>query len=259
MSAVQVAQSLTEAELVSTQAALAFAQTAQSSTQTVISSMQDALLSSQISQSSAEAAQSSMQAALVSTQTQLSVVGETVCNQPVCAAGTQAENGTCVPDCPDLRRRGIACEPFCDSATDVVTPSDGNNNGSSSSSSSSSIPTWLVVVIVIGVAVVVVILGVAVQRARHFRHQAKHEAPPPAQHTMTMFMNPKKNFIQGLHHRASVRRSTTISKNPTPKTFSWTLSCTCNRRMLTRASTPCFRRPPIAVRRPPTRPRIRCF
>jgi hypothetical protein len=132
-----------------------------------------------------------MQVDLVATQAALNTVGETVCNQPVCAAGTQAVNGTCVPDCSDLRRRGVQCEPFCDAA-DVVTPgsgSDGGNVSSSSSSSSPLVPTWLVVVIVLGVALAFAAAGVAVQRARHSCRHEKHETSQQ-QHTMTMFMNP---------------------------------------------------------------------
>jgi hypothetical protein len=78
-----------------------------------MSSTQNALLSSHASQSSTAAALASTHASLVSTQAamlstqadltatqaELNTVGEAVCNQPVCAAGTQAVNGTCVPDC----------------------------------------------------------------------------------------------------------------------------------------------------------------
>jgi hypothetical protein len=163
------------------------------STQATVSSMQ-------VSHSSTEAALVSTQMLLVSTQAALSSieaevnsVRETVCNQPVCAAGTQAVNGTCVPDCSDLRRRGVQCEPFCDAA-DVVKPWNNGNDGgneSSSSSSSSSVPIWIIVVIVLGVALVIAVITISIQRARHASHQAKHKASPQQQPTiMTMFMNP---------------------------------------------------------------------
>jgi hypothetical protein len=179
----------TQAATLSTHAAFA---STQSSTQTALSSMQDDVLSSQVSQSSTEAVlmstqtslQSthvsllstqvalemmqdtilSMQADLVSTQTVLNTVSETVCNQPVCSAGTQAVNGTCVPDCLDLRRRGVACEPFCDDAN-VITPSD--DGGTSAS--------WSVPIEFIGglcAVIFVAIVGIAVYRRRSGRRGA---------------------------------------------------------------------------------------
>jgi hypothetical protein len=193
--------------IVSMQAAISSMQTAVSSTEAVLVStqtdmfsMQEALLSSQVSQSSTEVALAStqaslvstqsslasMEAALVSTQAELNTVGETVCNQPVCAAGTQAVNGTCVPDCSDLRRRGVACEPFCDAD---VTPS--NDNSEDGGGDGSSVPTWLMVVVVLCAAIAVAGVGVAVQRMRRNQGDQKtHEPPPQQQHTMTMFMNP---------------------------------------------------------------------
>jgi hypothetical protein len=128
----------------------------------------------------------STQASMVLTQAAMSSLQA---DQPVCAAGTQAVNGTCVPDCPDLRRRGVQCGPFCDAA-DVITPSNGNDGGNGSSSSSSSLSAWLIVVILLGVALVVTVVGVAVQRARHSSRREKHEASSQQQHTMSMFMNP---------------------------------------------------------------------
>jgi hypothetical protein len=169
MSSMQVSQSSTESVLVSTQVstqtamsliqeALLSAQISQSSTEAVLVSTQSSLVSTQVS---TQAVLSSMQADLVATQAELSNVGETVCNQPVCAAGTQAVNGTCVPDCSDLRRRGVQCEPYCD-AVNGVTPSD--DAGTSSS--------WPLPIEVIGglcAAVVVAIIGIAVYRRRSGR------------------------------------------------------------------------------------------
>jgi hypothetical protein len=55
-------------------------------------------------------------------------VGEAVCNQPMCAAGTQPVNGTRVPNCSDLQPRSMQCEPFRNAA-DIVTPNNGNGIG----------------------------------------------------------------------------------------------------------------------------------
>jgi len=96
-----------------------------------------------------------------------------------------------VPDCSDLRRRGVECEPFCEAELDTGSNDDGGEgSSSSSSSSSSSVPIWLILVIVVGVALVAAVVFIAVQRARRSNHQEKHEAPSQQQHTMTMFVNP---------------------------------------------------------------------
>jgi len=201
----------TRVDMASVQAALVSSQVSQASTEAALVSTQASLMSTQMAlvstQSSTQAALSSLQADLLSTQAELSNVGETVCNQPVCSAGTQSANGTCVPDCPDLRRRGIQCEPFCDDG-DIVTPNNGNGGDGSdnSTSSTSSMPTWLVVAITLGVVLVIITLVVAVQRARQTSNQTTHEkARPKEQHTMTMFMNP---IHQGYDSRARVGAET---------------------------------------------------
>jgi hypothetical protein len=186
----RISQSSTEAALVSTQ----------TSTQAALSSMQDALLSSQISQSSTEDALTSTQAALSSiesnlatTQADVATVGETVCNQPVCSAGTRADNGTCVPDCPDLRRRGLGCQPFCDAVNvDVTPPSGGDDHGSSPSSDR---PIELIFGIIAALLAVAAVIGVIVHHVRSARSRsmtkvAREPSAPPKQQTVTMFMNP---------------------------------------------------------------------
>jgi hypothetical protein len=96
--------SSTEAALASTQAVLVSAQALQSSTESSLVTTQSALSSTRDALLSTEAEVSSLQVALASMQTDVTTVGDTVCSRPLCAAGTRADNGTCVPDCSELRR-----------------------------------------------------------------------------------------------------------------------------------------------------------
>lgn len=99
-----------------------------------------------------------------------------------------------MPDCSNLRRRGVECEPFCDYELNEVTPRDDDDGSgglsSSSSSSSSSVPIWLIVAIVLGMTLVAAVVFVAVQRARRSSARQEEHDAPHAQQTMTMFMNP---------------------------------------------------------------------
>jgi hypothetical protein len=135
-----------------------------------LSSSSAAIISMQASLASFDAAQSTMQA-------ELSAVGNTVCNRPVCAAGTRPENGACVPDCTDLDRRGLSCEPHCDAAL-----TDATSGGSPSS------PVGLVAGIALGGGVAVAIAVVVYRRrALHREYRAEH----PAQIQATaMYVNP---------------------------------------------------------------------
>jgi hypothetical protein len=141
---------------------------AQLSMQATVASSAAALASLQASLSSSEAAQSAMRA-------ELSTVSNTVCNRPVCAPGTRPENGSCVPDCTDLERRGLSCEPHCD-ATDA-TP------GSSPAS-----PAGLIVGFVLGGAIAVAV-AVMVYRRRAMHRESLAQQPPQRQ-AMAMYVNP---------------------------------------------------------------------
>jgi hypothetical protein len=85
----------------------------QSAMDEAITSANAALLTTE---SSTQAELSSLEAALTSAQVELGAISDTVCNQPVCAAWTQEENGTCVIDCLDLTQRGVVCVSVCDAA-----------------------------------------------------------------------------------------------------------------------------------------------
>jgi hypothetical protein len=166
--------SRTQNELSSSSAAQLSIQVTLSSTQqsmqATAASSAAALASLQASLSSSDAAQSAMQA-------ELSAVGNTVCNRPVCTAGTRPENGACVPDCTDLDRRGLSCEPHCDAAATDSTP------GTSPSS-----PAGLIVDGVLGGAIAVAV-AVVVYRRRAL-HRESLAARPTQRHAMAMHINP---------------------------------------------------------------------
>eukprot|EP00035_Acanthoeca_spectabilis_P012963 m.235725 g.235725 ORF g.235725 m.235725 type:complete len:339 (-) comp15764_c0_seq1:142-1158(-) len=83
----------------------------------------------------------------------IAAANQAVCSRPACAAGTQPVNGSCVPDCPVLRRRGVSCEPHCDAL---------ERPGSSGSASSSTLVA--VIVAVVGGVGVIVCGAVVIQR-----------------------------------------------------------------------------------------------
>jgi hypothetical protein len=143
---------------------------AQQSTNAALLSSQVARLALQASLSSSDAAQSAMRA-------ELSTVSNTVCNRPVCAAGTRPENGACVPDCTNLERRSISCEPYCDGTVTA---------GKSGSSPSS--PAGLIAGIVLG-GVVAVAIAVVVYRRRAMHRELPAEQPAQTQ-AMAMYVNP---------------------------------------------------------------------
>lgn len=65
-----------------------------------------------------------------------------------CGVGTlRLGNSTCVPDCSDLRRRSVSCEPFC-STTGIEDVDNGGGGGNNAQ-----------MLIVIVVVVVVVVVG----------------------------------------------------------------------------------------------------
>lgn len=129
--------------------------------------------------SSTEAALIFVQVALSSLQTDLSTVGNTEILQPT----RECDNGTCVSDCSDLRRRYVECEPFCDAA-DVIERS--GDDGSASSTSTS--PLALIRGATLCTLLVFFCVAVAVHRQRS-RRRGSVALPQETQTNTAMFVN----------------------------------------------------------------------
>ena len=142
--------------------------TLQSSTATSIVELQ----SSNLAQQSTISAQASTIAALQSDSTS----GST---HPLCGNGTTSSNGMCVPDCDVLRRRGVACEPYCDED-----PLESSDNGANSRIS---IVTGVVVGMMLALSVGIVVI---LHRARKRNKKSQRETLPNHPHMATMYMNP---------------------------------------------------------------------
>ena len=132
------------------------------------------LQSSDQAQQSTISAQSSIIAVLQSNST-------SVCSRPLCGDGAMPSNGVCVPECDDLRRRGVSCEPYCDDAP--LQSSDSVNNSLTS----------VIAGVVVGVIIALVVGLVVIRhfaRKRIMKTSGNRQALPHKPHIATMYMNP---------------------------------------------------------------------
>lgn len=143
-----------------------------SSTIVVQSSLRTALASSVSTQSVIQRAQRDLQVGLGNFDE---------CHIQTCASGTVLDNtGTCVLDCPDLDRRGVVCDSHC-TATTAIPSSTASGGGSSAT------PLGLIIGIVIAVAVAVAVIVVV---SRRKDATAVPRSTVPAQHKVSMYINP---------------------------------------------------------------------
>lgn len=116
--------------------------------------------------------------ATFATRTELIAVSGGVCNIPACGGGTREVNGSCVPDCANLRRRHVDCAPFCDGP---ISETDSSNAESDSATLTG---------VALGVAIGV-ILTLGITGAWHQRQRSQaHAQFPPRTSAMSVFINP---------------------------------------------------------------------
>eukprot|EP00035_Acanthoeca_spectabilis_P029651 m.475115 g.475115 ORF g.475115 m.475115 type:complete len:355 (-) comp37703_c0_seq1:76-1140(-) len=139
-------------------------------------------LSSQAQLSSINSALSASIVAQTSLQAELTTVDRGVCNRPVCEQGTRAENGTCVPDCVDLARRGLSCSQHCP-APPLPTPETDGGGATHS-------PISLIIGVVLGLLLVIGV-GVVLYRWRSgARERLASGGDLPKPHIPAMYINP---------------------------------------------------------------------
>ena len=144
------------ASLAATRTDLAAARTDQATTRTNLARMQTCNDAGQLYNSSTEVCTS-----LPSSGSSDTTITE--CARPACGQGTQPQDGECIPDCNDLRRRSLECHPFCDADnSQPVDPS--TTDGAEQSSGDGLVWLWAV----LGVVVVGSAVGVVLRRRRRF-------------------------------------------------------------------------------------------
>lgn len=83
----------------------------------------------------------------------------------VCGEGTlRLSNGTCVPDCGGLARRGVSCQGACPATAGLTTPAPGTTASSSGSDSGTAILFAVVAVILVVIIIVLLVVGVPAYR-----------------------------------------------------------------------------------------------
>lgn len=126
--------------------------------------------------------------------------GTTECLRPACGQGTRAQDGECIPDCEDLRRRSLDCHPFCDGPDGLTTgvtsetqttatvgtapqsESPSTNITSDSFQSSSSTPAWaLAVGIAAAVLLMCLIVAVVMFLRERLTNKYRRNAPSAVQ------------------------------------------------------------------------------
>ena len=128
-----------------------------------------ALQTSDLAQQSIISAQSSLIAVLQSDAT-------SVCSRPLCGDGTTPSNGTCIPDCDDLHRRSISCEPYCDENSPIASADAGG---------SSTVIVGIIVGVVLGALIALLVVGLIVRR-----RTTKKQGDAPRQARVQVFNNP---------------------------------------------------------------------